>query len=282
MKLNAIYNNSSENPVISFEVFPPRGGQEFFPQLVHELSVLKKFSPALVSLTYGAGGSNNNSLELIKILTDICTVMPHFTCICNDRSNVISSLNEFKNLGIENILALRGDIPGDKNIIKNDFKYANELIEFIKKNSTLSVGAAGYPEGHIEAENLDFDINNLKKKVDAGAEVIFTQLFFDNSKFFNYTEKLRKVGITLPVVAGIMPVMSIKQIEKITSMAKVTLPVEIVEKLDKFKNYPDDIKKFGIEYASRQCSELKKFGVTGLHFYTLNKSYSVAKILENI
>lgn len=283
MKLNEIYNKQNKYEcTISFEVFPPKNPEKHYDDLFSELDTLNKYKPSLISLTYGAGGNNNTSIELTKLLNDKYNVMAHFTCICNSRQSVINHIQEIQNLGVDNILALRGDIPLDKTLCEKDFHYADELVEFIKSNSNLSVAVAGYPEGHIEAPDLLTDIKNLQKKVEAGAETIFTQLFFDNSKFFSYIEKLQSLKIDLPVVAGIMPIISCKQIERMTTMAKVTIPSKLLAKIEKFKDNPDDMKKLGIDYASEQCCELIKNKVDGLHFYTLNKSYSTAKILENI
>lgn len=283
MKLNEIYNKQNKYEcTISFEVFPPKNPEKHYDDLFSELDTLNKYKPSLISLTYGAGGNNNTSIELTKLLNDKYNVMAHFTCICNSRQSVINHIQEIQNLGVDNILALRGDIPLDKTLCEKDFHYADELVEFIKSNSNLSVAVAGYPEGHIEAPDLLTDIKNLQKKVESGAEAIFTQLFFDNSKFFSYIEKLQSLKIDLPVAAGIMPIISCKQIERMTTMAKVTIPSKLLAKIEKFKDNPDDMKKLGIDYASEQCCELIQNKVDGLHFYTLNKSYSTAKILENI
>ena len=218
----------------------------------------------------------------MQLLIKSFNIMPHFTCVRSTRNEVETHIKEIENLKIENILALRGDIPEDKSVYKKDFLYANELVSFIQAKTNLSIGVAGYPEGHIDAPDINTDIENLKKKVDAGADAIFTQLFYDNNKFFSYVERVRKSGIELPVIAGIMPILSAKQMERITSMAKITIPQEIKKNLEKFKDSPDDLKNFGIEYVSRQCRELLKNNVAGLHFYTLNKAYSTSKILDNI
>ncbi len=283
MKLKEIYGKGKNGKsIISFEVFPPKNGEEGYADLFEELETFKKYNPSLVSLTYGAGGSSNNSFKLVELLCKSFNIMPHFTCVRSTRNEVETHIKEIENLNIENILALRGDIPEDKSVYKKDFLYANELVSFIQAKTNLSIGVAGYPEGHIDAPDINTDIENLKKKVDAGADAIFTQLFYDNNKFFSYVERVRKSGIELPVIAGIMPILSAKQMERITSMAKITIPQEIKKNLEKFKDSPDDLKNFGIEYVSRQCRELLKNNVAGLHFYTLNKAYSTSKILDNI
>lgn len=285
MRLRDIYNtNDSGSLPVSFEVFPPKGGEEQYPALYEELKILKKYNPALVSLTWGAGGNNNNSMELVRALRhDLdLNVMAHFTCICNSRENVENHIKDIETLGIENILALRGDEPKDLTVCSMDFRYANELVEFIKSKTDLSIGVAGYPEGHIEAPDLQTDIKNLRRKVDAGAEVIYTQLFFDNEKFSSYIDRVCAAGINLPVIPGIMPVISFNQIERMTSMARITVPPALMCKIEKFKDNPDDMKKLGIDFASVQCENLIKNGVKGLHFYTLNKAFSTAHILDNL
>ena len=276
MKLREIY--STDKTVISFEVFPPKSEPE---KLLKETAILANHNPAFISLTYGAGGNENKSFNLLKNIKNAgINVMPHITCITSSKENIEKDIKKLTELGIENILALRGDIPQDKSLMKHDFHYANELVSFIKEKTNLSVGVAGYPEGHIESPDLKTDIDNLKRKVDAGADAIFTQLFFENGFFFDYVNRVRDVGITIPVIAGIMPVISKKQVNKMTSMANISVPKKLKEALEK---YPDNaLLEFGIEFASEQCRGLIKENVKGLHFYTLNKSYSTDKILNNI
>ncbi len=280
MKLKEIYSDKTQKPVISFEVFPPNNEYE---KLLEEIKVLREYKPEFISLTYGAGGKGGKSFELLQqIKTLDINVMPHFTCITSSKESITSALVKIEQEGIENILALRGDIPDFEINRHFDFNHANELVEYIKQRTNLSIGVAGYPEGHIESPDLYSDIKNLKKKVEAGADVIFTQLFFDNNKFFDYVNILRDEGINLPVVAGIMPVLSEKQLIKMTSMAKITIPDIIKEKIEKFKDEPKSLIKFGIDYAASQCIDLIRHNVAGLHFFTLNKSYSASKILDNI
>lgn len=291
MKLKEIYGNKDVHkgeafqkakPVISFEVFPPKGGSDEYPALLKELELLRRYNPALVSLTWGAGGNNNNSFELIKIINEKFNLMPHFTCVCNSCENVANHIKDIDSLNIDNILALRGDEPQDIKVCHTDFRYADELVRFIKSKSALSVAVAGYPEGHIEAPSLEADIQNLKKKVDEGAEAIYTQLFFDNEKFYSYIERVNDAGIKLPIVAGIMPILSMNQVMRMTSMAKISVPSKLMCKLEKYRNSPSDMKKFGVDFASEQCSSLISYGVDGLHFFTLNKAASTMNILDNI
>lgn len=296
MNLKEIYSNQKvlsnafgvqKLPVISCEVFPPKNDLtgEKAQTLYKELEILKKYEPSLISVTYGAGGSNrNSSLEIIKHIKDELNlnVMPHFTCICSQKSSIENYLQEILDLGIENILALRGDEPQDIDVCHLDFRYANELVDFIKSKTNLSIGVAGYPEGHIDAENLFTDIENLKRKVDAGADVVYTQLFFDNTKFFSFVQLARDAGINVPIVAGILPVISYHQLEKMLAMAKVAIPKAFLERLEKFKDNKEDVIKLGIEFASYQVQQLVDAEVQGIHFYTLNRAHSTYEILENL
>lgn len=276
MKLREIYNTNKT--VISFEVFPPKENSE---KLLEEIIVLKHHNPAFISLTYGAGGNENKSFELLKQIKDTgINVMPHFTCISTTKENIEKNINKLIDLKIENILALRGDIPENKELQKHDFNYASDLVEFIKHKTNLSIGVAGYPEGHIESPDLDTDINYLKAKVDKGADAIFTQLFFDNNNFYKFIDKIEKAGINIPIIPGIMPIISKKQVEKMVKLANITVPPNVQENISKLKD--KDLIEFGIEYATSQCGELIKNGIKGLHFYTLNKSYSTNEILNNI
>ncbi|MDR1167946.1 MAG: methylenetetrahydrofolate reductase [Heliobacteriaceae bacterium] len=280
-KKNVCHNRAFEwvKPVISFEVFPPKSNTGGF---YGELNKLKEYEPAFISLTYGAAGKNNTSLEVLyRIKNELrMDLMAHLTCAGSSRGNIEEWLGEIELLGAENVLALRGDIPEDCS--PGDFRYASELIRFIKEKTDLSVGAAGYPEGHIECPDLFADIANLKKKTDAGADVIYTQLFFDNDKFFSYVQLVRDAGIEVPIIPGIMPVISKKQIERITSMAKISVPGALLNRIEKFKDNPSDMLKLGIDFAVIQCQQLIDAEVSGLHFYTLNKAYSTAQILDNI
>lgn len=279
MELGEIYDhtNNIAKPKISFEVFPPKDGD--VSGLFEQVRMLKKYNPVFISLTYGAGGSTRDlSLDILRYFLDLeLNVMPHFTCVNTTKELIEHYIVQIENMGIENILALRGDLVDDAKVF--DFKYANELVEFIKEKTTLSIGVAGYPEGHIESPTIEKDIENLKRKVDAGASAIFTQLFFDNEKFYNYTELVRKAGINLPIIPGIMPIRSIKQLEKMASLARIEIPKNLKNDLEKF---PNDIKKIGTEFAVNQCKDLIESDVCGLHFFTLNKSEQISEILDSL
>ena len=282
MELKEIYGQTnvmgkfSKLP-ISFEVFPPKDGN--ISELFEQVRILYKYNPALVSLTYGANGSNRDlAYELLQMFIHLgLNVMPHFTCVGSSYNMVQGYIREIENLGIENILALRGDLPEDDCLL--DFEYANDLVNFIHQKSSLSIGVAGYPECHIECKNIDKDIENLKKKIDAGADVIFTQLFFNNEKFYRYVDKVRAAGINAPIIAGIMPIRSKKQIEKMVSIANVEIPERLKNQLEQF---PQNIKKIGVEFAINQCQDLIDNDIAGLHFFTLNHADQTSEILDNI
>lgn len=284
-KINGI--SSEKFPVISFEIFPPKNDEDGLKleKLMGHLSVLKKYNPAFISLTYGAGGTTqDSSLNIIERIQKELNfnVMPHFTCVGSPRDHVKEYLKTIQDLNIKNILALRGDIPQGMEQKHFDFNHANELVEFIKVETPLSIGVAGYPEGHIDCDNLVLDMKYLKRKVDAGADAIFTQMFFDNDKFFEFVQLVREAGIDVPIIPGILPIMSYGQLERMLSMARVTIPKSLMDRLDKHKDSPEDVKKIGIEFASSQCQQLMDAKVDGLHFYTLNTSSSVAPILDNL
>lgn len=278
---------SGKKPVISFEIFPPKDDLtgEKLEKLIGHLSLLKKYNPSLISLTYGAGGTTQSkSFDIInRIKNELkLNIMPHFTCVGATKSQIKEYLDQIEDLGIKNILALRGDIPEGMNLQDFDFHYANELVKFIKSETNLSIGVAGYPEGHIECNDFALDLENLKRKVDSGADAIYTQLFFDNDKFFNFVQLVRGAGISIPIIPGILPITGYNQLNKMLSMCKVSVPASLKSQLDKFKDNPDDIKKIGTEFASYQCQGLIDAEISGLHFYTINSSVAVSAILDNL
>ena len=282
MKLREIYK--SEKTVISFEIFPP-DCEEKFDRLNSEIKVLNKYNPQFFSLTCGASGKKNpySKTVLENLSRSIKTgIMPHFTCISSSKDEIDSRIDFLKYLNTENILALRGDLPENTTEICKDFCHANELVEYLKHKTDFSIAVAGYPEGHIESSSIKEDIENLKKKIDSGADAIFTQMFFQNEKFYSYLENLEKAGINTPVIAGIMPVISAKQLEKMTQLARITIPSELKQKIEKHSTDKNYIKNLGIEFSTARCKELLANNVQGLHFFTLNRAYSTSKILDNI
>lgn len=285
MKLKDIYNQD-KTPVISYEVFPPKDDTDGkkLENLFEELNKLLVFKPSLISVTYGAGGSNRNeSVEIIKRIKEELkiTPMPHFTCVSTSTKNIREYLKTLESFDIENILALRGDMPQDGNVC-HDFKHADELVQYIKDNTNLSVAIAGYPEGHKECESFEKDMLYLKQKADKGADVIYTQMFFNTEHYFSFVEKCLKLGINQTVIPGVLPVSSYNQILKMADMCKVEIPSKMREILEKHQDDKDYTKKYGIEYASIQCQKLLQNGAKGLHFYTLNKAHAVSEILQNI
>lgn len=294
MRLKEIYQRETvpanmsfikKDPVISYEVFPPKNDIDGIKakKLLKELDILKKYNPALVSVTYGAGGSNQNqSLDIIKSIKHELGLnpMPHFTCVSTCRENIKEYMETIEQIGVYNILALRGDIPEGEYC--KDFRHASELVEYINSDHNLSVAVAGYPEGHIESESLEKDIEWLEYKVSKGADVVYTQLFFDNTKYFSFVELSCKQGVNVPIVPGILPVTSYNQLSKMASLCKVTIPSVFLDKLESHKDDADYTKKLGIDFAVSQCRQLVDAGVAGLHFYTLNRSDAVSEILEDI
>lgn len=290
MKLKDIY--TLEKPVISYEIFPPKSRKEDLhnkmKSLFDELSLILKFNPSFISVTYGAGGSTREkTLDIVlKIKKDLkITPMPHFTCVGMEKNEIREYLNLYKEADIKNILALRGDPPkGQENFkkLKNGFGYANELVDFIKESTNFSVAVAGYPECHQECSSLDIDILNLKRKVDAGADVVITQLFYKNDLFFDFVEKCQNSGINIPIIPGILPITNLAQIEKIASLCSCALPQELIRKMQKYEDDFDAIERMGIEYSVQQCRELLENNISGLHFYTLNKAFAVEKTLNEL
>ena len=286
MRLSEIYKNK-EKPIFSFEVFPPKGDNldKKIENLFSELNKLSKLKPALISVTYGAGGSNRDtSLEIVKELKTHLKqpVMPHFTCVCSSREYIKKYIEEIEELGILNILALRGDEPQDIDVCYRDFKSALELIEYLKNYSELEFAVAAYPEKHPKAITFDDDLNVLRKKQDLGAKVAYTQLFFKNDNYYKFHDECTKKGINIPVIPGILPVASFSQLDRIVELSGVQIDKKTYEYFEKYKDSKEDIIKAGIEIASCQCQKLLEFGARGVHFYTLNKALSSTEVIKNI
>ncbi len=274
---------------ISFEFFPPKDqkGEEV---LLKTLSDLKKLKPTFVSVTYGAGGTTRDRTRNIvkKIHEDFSlNVMAHLTCIAHTEEELIEILAEYDEIGIDNILALRGDVPRDK----PDFKppegscgHAVNLVRLIRSKfgGRFSVGVACYPEGHPESPNMEWEIRFFKEKVEAGADFAITQMFFDNRFFWEFLELCDRAGIEVPIIPGIMPITNFKQIRKFASMCGAEIPQKLIERLETVQDSPEEVAKIGVEFATRQCEELIKGGCRGLHFYTLNRSKATLQIYENI
>lgn len=275
---------AKKKQILSFEFFPPKK-QENDHILFETINELKGFSPDFVSITYGAGGSTKDKTLswTIKIQNDYkIETMMHLTCITSQRNEIKLILDELYKNGVENILALRGDYPKDglDYKISKEFKFASDLVKAINIDGRFCVGVAGYPEGHIEAVDIQSDIDNLKKKLDVGGSFIITQLFFDNKKFYNYINLLHKKGINVPVLAGIMPITSFSQIEKFKQMCGVDIHENLINSL--YGKSENDAFNIGVDYAISQCEDLLKNNVSGLHFYTLNKSDATKIIINSL
>ena len=269
-------------PTLSFEVFPPKT-EDRLESVETAALAIAKLRPAFMSVTYGAGGGTSRyTVDIASALkAQGVTPLAHLTCVSSTREKVDSVLGELKKRGIENVLALRGDMPADGNP-ERDYRYASELIAHIKEAGGFCIGAACYPEGHVESENKTVDILHLKEKVEAGCGFVTTQMFFDNNILYNYLYRIREQGITVPVVAGIMPVTNAAQIKRICSMSGTYLPSRFKAIVDRFGDNPAAMKQAGIAYATEQIIDLIANHVNGIHVYSMNKPDVAAQIRENL
>lgn len=274
-------------PKFSFEVFPPKNEQGI-ESLFTALRELSPFHPAFISVTYGAMGSTRDLTRdlAIRIWKEVgLTTAFHFTCVGSSREAIREYVERLKREGLHLIVALRGDPPGGMTHFEppvDGFSNANELVAFLREIDGFSIAVAGYPEGHIEAPDKETDLKNLKHKVAAGADIVITQLFFNNADFFDFVERARGIGIDIPIIPGIMPIINLKQIEKITKMCGATLPKSLSDELLRNESNPEAMRAIGIQHALAQCRELISRGAPGIHFYTLNKSTSVAQIIAGL
>lgn len=269
-------------PTLSFEVFPPKTEDKYESVEAAALEIAK-LNPAFMSVTYGAGGGT--SRYTVDIATSVkaqgVTPLAHLTCVSSTREKVHSVLSELKERGIENVLALRGDIPADGKVEK-DYRYASELIAEIKTAGDFCIGAACYPEGHVESANKSADICHLKEKVEAGCDFVTTQMFFDNNILYNYLYRIREQGITVPVIAGIMPVTNAAQIKRILAMSGTYMPTRFKAIVDRFGDNPAAMKQAGIAYATEQIIDLIANHVNGIHIYSMNKPDVAAQIKASL
>ena len=276
-------------PVISFEFFPPRTDEGDALLLQKTIPALKRFSPDFCSVTYGAGGSTREkTLAIVDLIQREhgLTALAHLTCVNATVDELRSILKDFARLGVKNVLALRGDPPGGQNEFQKTeggFEFSWQLVRLVKEMGGFSIGTAGFPEGHIACkEGRETDWDRLKAKIDCGADFVLTQLFFDNQDFYRFREYLGKKGVSVPISAGIIPVQSASQIKKFTALCGARLPESLRTSLEKHANDDVACAEFGVEYATQQCAELLRSGVSGLHFYTLNKASSTKRILDNL
>ncbi len=270
-------------PTLSFEVFPPKTEDKYESVEKAAMEIAAK-KPSFMSVTYGAGGGTSRyTVEIAAEIQERYGVMAlaHLTCVSSTREKVHQVLKELKFRGVENVLALRGDIPQDGKVEK-DYHYASELIREIKEIGDFCIGAACYPEGHVESENKTKDIQHLQEKVEAGCDFVTTQMFFDNNILYNYLYRIREKGITVPVIAGIMPVTNVSQIRRICQMSGTYLPSRFKAIVERFGENPAAMKQAGIAYATEQIIDLIANGVNGIHVYSMNKPDVAEKIQENL
>lgn len=283
MKLREILGK--ENITLSFEVFPPKTAAvyESVRQATLDVAALK---PSYMSVTYGAGGNTRkNTVAIAKEIQDTTgvTTIAHLTCVGATKENVHRTLDELKAAGIENVLALRGDRPKDfEGEPFLDFHYASELAAEIRSYGDFCIGGACYPEGHVESVNKKEDILNLKRKVDAGCEFLTTQMFFDNNIFFNFLYRVRELGITVPVIPGIMPITRAKQVETACSLSGTNMPERFRALVDRFGDNPRAMEQAGIAYATDQIIDLIANGINNIHVYSMNKPQVAAGIQKNL
>lgn len=288
---------SGDSPSLSFEFFPPRTDQAW-DDLYQTILDLEALRPSFVSVTYGAGGSTreqtHNLVLRIKQTTSIPPV-PHLTCVGHTRDEIQAILERYAAAGVANVLALRGDPPRnqpDYDWAAGEFRYASDLVAFIRKFNEsgahpdprgFGIGVAGFPEGHPSTPNRAAELDNLKAKVDAGADYICTQLFFDNHDFLDFRDRCRLSGIDVPILAGIMPVTSLQGMKRMAELAAgARYPAKLIRALNRANSNPEAVERVGIHYAAEQCGELLDQGVDGLHFYTLNRSRATREIYQAI
>lgn len=282
MKISSLFGKG--RAILSFEVFPPKKTSPV-ETIYSTLGELKELEPDFISVTYGAGGNaaDTTTCDIAAYITNELKIpsAAHLTCVYSTKEDILTRLAQLKERNVDNILALRGDVNPEIPRL-HDFEYASDLTAFIKANGDFHVSGACYPECHLESANIIQDIQNLKYKVEAGAEHLMTQLFFDNSAFYDFYEKMQIAGINVPVEAGIMPVTNKKQIERMVSMCGASLPAKFSKVMQKYENNPEALRDAGIAYAVDQIVDLLSNGVDGIHLYTMNNPYVARKISESV
>ena len=276
-------------PVVSFEFFPPKTDEGDRNLLEKTIPALMHLKPDFCSVTYGAGGSTRDkTLTIVERIQKEhgLTAMSHLTCVNSTKEQLGDVLEDARRRGIKNILALRGDPPGgigDFQKTPGGFEFSRELVAFINEMGGFCIGTAGFPEGHIACKDGKIvDWQRLKEKADAGADFIITQLFFDNRDFFAFRDHVTKLGVTVPIVPGMLPILSASQIKKFTTLCGAKIPATMMSKLEELSENDPAVVAYGIDYATKQCEELLREGVEGLHFYTLNKAHSTTAVVKNL
>ena len=276
-------------PVVSFEFFPPKTDEGDRSLLEKHIPALLAVRPDFCSVTYGAGGSTRDkTLQIVDAIQrqHHLPALAHLTCVNHTRDEVRALLEKIRALNCKNILALRGDPPGGGEFqpTPGGFEFSSQLVQFIREQGDFSVGVAGFPEGHVANKNgKHADWQHLKEKVSAGADFVVTQLFFDNADFFEFRDHVtQKLGVNVPIVPGVIAIVSAAGITKFTQLCGAKIPPALRKRLDEIGADDADAMEFGIEYATRQCEELLRAGAPGLHFYTLNKAHSTVAVLKNL
>ena len=280
MKINNLFKE--KKVVYSFEIFPPKVNDDV-SKVLDTLENIRDISPDYVSITYSAGGSKNSrTKEIAQIVKNDYGIEPlaHLTCLNSTKDEVISAIDGLVDIGVENVLALRGDRIEGK--VKSDFAHASDLVELIKSRSDMNVVGACYPEGHPESANIVEDIRNLKIKIDKGVTHLNSQLFFDNDDYLKYLDMVRLAGITVPIEAGVMPLVKASQFGGIVKMTGAKMPTKISRMYSKFADDPDSLMEAGIAYATDQIVDLLSSGVDGIHLYIMNNTYVAKRITDNI
>ena len=285
MKLADLY--ARPGLTLSVEFFPPKTekGEE---NLFSEIEIIRRLNPSFCSVTYGAGGSTREkTVALVETIHNDCglEVMCHLTVVGQSKAEARAILARLKEKGIENLIALGGDPPqgmADWHPHPDGFHHAVELVREARAVGAFSIAVAGFPEVHPRAVSRESDLQFLKEKVDAGAAAVITQLFFDNDDYYRFVDDVRKLGITVPIVPGVLPILSASQIRRFTELCCAKIPAKLERELAKVEGDDDAAVQMGIDYASHQCEALIKYGVPGLHFYSLNKSYSLSAICKNL
>lgn len=286
MKLSELFKQDKQN--ISFEVFPPKTSTSF-DNVMNAAKEIASLHPAFMSVTYGAGGGTSKyTIDIAKNLKDVTKVptLAHLTCVSSSRETIRERIREMRDAGIENVLALRGDLTPEleaSDRSKWDYRHATELMKDIKDSGAdFCMGGACYPEIHPESLNQKEDILHLKEKQDAGCEFLTTQMFFDNNLFFSFLYKAREAGVTIPIIPGIMPITKVEQVERSIKLSGSFMPHRFKSLVDHFGSNPEAMKQAGIAYATDQIIDLFANGIKIVHVYSMNKPDVAAKIMENV
>lgn len=281
-----IHDILKERPTLSFEIFPPKKNQGKIEDILGTIEELSALHPDFISVTYGAGGSTtDNTVEIASLIKNTyhTEVVAHLSCIDATKDHLIDVIERLKENGIENILSLRGDYPKGYDCEHiNEFQYASDLNAFIEEQypNTFCLSGACYPEVHEEAASLEEDLMHLKKKVDAGAKYLITQLFFDNQYYYRLVREARKIGINVPIIAGIMPAINAKQLQRMKKISGSSIPYELTAMIERFAGNKDAMLEVGLNYTAYQIMDLITNGVEGIHIYTMNKPTIAKEVLR--